>query len=297
MMRPFVLGIIIFALSVSGVRAQSVDKIVAIVNADVVTEQDLAVFMKVADVDYESLPDQDPAAIRRLFLDRLVEDQLILQAAKSQQVRVDESAIEARIEDMRLRVGGAAAFDQALRQQGITLSELRKKLSEQYLVYMVIQREVRSKIQVAPREVTEYYEEHADDFLVPESAVVDSIFVKEQAEAQAVRSALASGEAFEEVFKKYSKRANLGAVRRGQLKKALEDFVFSLAPGAPSEPYPFDDGYYIFVLRTIEPPARQTIDEVKEAITQKLENEKFERAYKTWIEGLKDKAYISIRET
>ncbi len=274
---------------------QKVDKIVAIVNSDVVTEQDLAVFVKVADVALERM-DGDPRALRRVFIERLVEDQLILQAAKAQGLKVDEEAIDERIRDLKFRAGSGVAFDQALRSQGLSLTELRAKLREQFLVYAVIQREVRTKVMVTPSEVTDYYQENPSTFSVSESAVVDTVFVEEEGEAAAVREALADGEAFATVFEKHSKRTNLGTVRRGQLKKELEDFIFALEPGVPSQPYRFDEGYYIFLLRRIDPPSRQPLNEVKAEIRKTLESEKFEKAYKEWIEGLKEKAYISIRE-
>jgi len=274
---------------------QRIDKIVAIVNSDVVTEQDLDVFMKVAEVSLEDA-DVDAEAARQLLIERLVEDHLILQEAKVQQLKVDEEAIDERIRNLKFRAGSGVAFDQALRSQGLSLAELRAKLREQYLVYAVIQREVREKVMVTPREVTDYYQEHTSMFSVPESAVVDTVFVKDQETAAAVREALAKGESFDVVFEKHSQRANLGSVRRGQLKKELEDFVFGLEPGVPSQPYAFDDGYYVFVLRRIEAPTREPLDEVKAEIKKALEAEKFERAYKVWIEGLKQKAYISIRE-
>ncbi len=285
----------IWCLLAFPVFAQEVDKIVAIVNSDVVTEQDLAVFMKVTDIALKNL-EGDPKAVRRLFIERLVEDQLILQAAKAQQLKVDEEAIDERIRDMKFRAGSGVAFDQALRSQGLSLTELRAKLREQYLVFSMIQREVRSKVMVTPREVTDYYQEHPSMFLVPESATVDTVFVEKKEDAVAVREALANAQAFDEVFKKFSKRANLGQVRRGQLKKELEDFVFDLKPGVPSQPYASDNGYYIFLLRSVNPSSRKALDEVKAEIKKRLEEEKFEKAYKEWIEGLKEKAYISIRE-
>ncbi len=294
-MRYYFVTLALFCLLACPAFGQEVDKIVAIVNSDVVTEQDLAVFMKVANVALEKM-DADPKDLHRLFVERLVEDHLILQEAEALQLRTDEAVIDERIRDMKFRAGSGVAFDQALRSQGLSLTELRAKLREQYLVYAVIQREVRAKVMVTPREVTDYYQENPSMFSVPESALVDTVFVEEEGQAASVREALAQGEAYDTVFEKYSKRADLGVVRRGQLKKELEDFIFHLEPGVASEPYPFDTGFYVFLLRRIEPPSRRPLDEVKAEIKKALESEKFEKAYKEWIEGLKEKAYISIRE-
>jgi len=111
-----------------------------------------------------------------------------------------------------------------------------------------------------------------------------------------VEADLASGKDFSEVAKSYSKKSSLGNVTRGQLKKNLEDVVFSLGVGQCSKPVEVEDGTYVFSVKEKLAPSQKTIDEVKDKIAVILENTKIEKGLKEWIEGLKDKAYISIRE-
>ena len=52
----------------------------------------------------------------------------------------------------------------------------------------------------------------------------------------------------------------------------------------------------VFSVKEKLAPSEKSIDEVKDKIAVILENVKIEKALKEWIEGLKDKAYISVRE-
>ncbi|QAT17137.1 hypothetical protein BU251_05035 [Candidatus Velamenicoccus archaeovorus] len=278
-------------------RAERIDRIVAIVNGDVITQDELDMFTKMSLLDGEAEPAMKDETQRfRYFLDRLIEDRLILQEAKKMQLKADEKIIEDRIKDIRFRAGSEMAFQQALASQGISLTELREKLKNQLLIYMAVQKEIKNKTQVSPREVTEYYEQHKDRFMVPESVVVQSIFVEDKDVLKEVMQKLTAGEDFSALSKTYSKRSDLGTVSRGQLKKELEDFLFACEIGKPSKPFAFDNGYYIFLVKEKMPPVEKSLDEVKGKIESILTNEKSEKLLKAWIEDLKDKAYISIRQ-
>ncbi len=279
------------------VRAEKIDRIVAIVNGDVITQDELDMFARMSLLDGEAEPPmQGQEEMSRYFLDRLIEDRLILQEAKKLQIKADEKIIEDRIKDIRFRAGSEVAFQEALASQGISLAELREKLKNQLLIYMVVQREITEKARVSPREVTEYYEQHKDRFMVPESVMVQSIFVENRDILNEVEQKIAAGEDFSALSKTYSKRSDLGKVSRGQLKKDLENFLFSCAIGQPSKPFAFDNGYYIFLVKEKIPATESSLEEVKGKVEAALKSEKTERLLKTWIENLKDKAYISIRQ-
>ena len=293
----FVIAMISSIVSGHSLAAEKLDKIAAIVNSDVITEEEVATFMKMTDMAQESgLNVADPKVLRRQLLERMVEDRLILQAAKDAGLKPDEKMVEDRIREIKARAGSELAFNMALKQQGISLSDLRQKFKNQLLIFMEVQREVRSKVQVSPKEVTEYYEAHPDEFVDTESAVVDSIFVKDQDVLAKVESLLDEGKDFNEVERQYSQKASLGVVFRGQLKKELEDEIFGLKTGVRSKPISVEDGTYIFLLREIKPASKKDMSQVKDAIVAMLEDKKTEKRLKEWLEALKEKAYISIRE-
>lgn len=277
--------------------AQKADKIVAIVNDDVITEAELVLFASMTDLDSEAgAPGNNAGELRKKLLQRMVEDKLVLQEAKKMNIAVNEKLVEDRIDEIKEKAGSSEAFDEALEQQGITLNELREKLKNQLLVYLAIQRRVTDAIQVSPKEVTDFYNAHTDNFMTPETVVVDSIFVDNKEMLDKVKGELESGKDFQKIAETYSRRGSLGSVKRGQLKKDLDDFIFGLEPQEYSRPFEYEGGYYVFLVKEKKPPSSKSIDEVKGQISTILQNEKTERKLKEWIEELKDKAYISIRE-
>lgn len=278
--------------------AEKMDTIVAIVNGDIITEADLRIFTHMAsDEPGSERSSSDTEKARAFYLQRLIEDKLILQEALRLKYNVSQRMVEDRVKEIKAKAGSPEVFEQALRDQGITLNELRKKLREQLLIYTAIQAQVRPRTIISPMEVTAYYNSHLDEFAVAETVVVDSIFVEDQEALAAVQQELSSGADFLAVAQKYSKKSSLGPVRHGQLKKELEDYIFSLTLKTPSAPYEVEGGYYIFLPQERVASSAMPLDEVKDRIKRLLEKEKFQRLLKEWIISLKDKAYISLRES
>jgi parvulin-like peptidyl-prolyl isomerase len=297
-MRRFFAVWLIFFCWAPFVFGEKMDKIVAVVNGDIITADELNLFIKMSNIDPDaSLKGLDPKELKSTLLNRLIEDRLILQEAKRSQLKIDEAVVEDRIRDIKRRAGGEAPFEEALKSQGVSLTELRQKFRNQLMIYTLIQKEVRSKVNVSPKEIMDYYEANQNQFVSPETVVVDSIFIKDKEALKEAEAALDQGKDFNEVAKSYSQKAGLGSVERGQLKKGLEDVLFSLEIGKRSKPVQVDDGYYIFLVKEKRPVTSKSIEEVKDEIKMKIENAKTEKVLKEWIEGLKDQAYISIRES
>lgn len=298
--RTFLLGILFWAFHcflVSSGFCEKMDRIAAVVNSDIITEEELGMFLKMAGMDEGlGLGATAPEELRKRLLDQMIEDRLLLQEAKRLELKPDEKILEERLNDIKEKAGSEAAFEHALKEQGITLSELREKLKNQFLIYLVVQNEVKSKILVNPKEVTDYFEKNSGLFVVPESASVDSIFLEDASALEDAQRRLEGGAEFNEVGAALSKKSNLGRVLRGQLKKELEDAIFGLQPGERSHPVAVDGGYFIFLLREQTPPSLQSIDDVRDRIRSELEKTKTHVMLKEWVESLKDKAYISIRE-
>jgi parvulin-like peptidyl-prolyl isomerase len=278
-------------------RAEKIDKIIAIVNSDVITEEELNVFAKLAAMEEDlSVYGKKPEEIKKALLDRLIEDRLILQEARQSGLKIDERLIDDRIKDVKEKAGSEVAFQEAMKAEGVNLIELKDKLRNQLMIYAIVQREVRSKVNVSPKEVTDYFGQHQDFFLTPETAVVDSIFVTTKEDLSKALAELSQGKDFAEVGRAYSKKSSLGSVGRGQLKKELEDFIFGLGVGQCSRPVAVEGGYYIFVVKERAAASTGSIDKVKNQIALRLEAEKMQDRMREWIESLKDKAYISLRE-
>lgn len=294
--RAAVAFLFIFLMGVHFSFAEKTNKIVAIVNGDIVTEEEIIQYLRMSDPqEDEDFVEAKGEELEKKVLDKLIQERLLQQEAERQKIRIDENTIDEKIQDIRQRAGGEKGLEIALRSQGFTLAELKSKFRKQLLIFTLIQKEVRSKVLVNPREVNDYYESRMEQFRIPESVDVDSIFVDNKEALEGVLQQLADGQNFSDLAGRYSKKSNLGEVRRGQLKKELEDFVFSLSVGQCSRPFEFDSGFYLFLIKGKKPSEVLPLEEVKAGIVSNLEQEKFKMMFAQYLENLKEKAYISVR--
>ncbi|MCM8781050.1 MAG: SurA N-terminal domain-containing protein, partial [Candidatus Omnitrophica bacterium] len=84
------------------------NKIVAIVNNDVITQKDLEGFINFARIqlaaEYQGEELENKVqSLRPDLLDRLIDDRLLLQEAKNNNIKIDETRIKAKIEQIKRR--------------------------------------------------------------------------------------------------------------------------------------------------------------------------------------------------
>lgn len=157
---------------------------------------------------------------------------------------------------------------------------------------------IRSKVQVTPEELQRYYNQHADDFRVPEEVRVRHILVKTpapgadgkvdpkavetaRAKAEDVLKKIKSGGNFADLAKKSSddpgsatKGGELGWIGRGRTVPEFEKAAFSLKPGETSGLIQSSYGFHIIQVEEVHTPHVKSLDEVKAQIEPALAAQK-----------------------
>src|SRR6185503_10771930 len=144
-------------LSLTG--GQVVDRIAAVVNDDIilVSEVEEKLFLLDAQGQLKDRDSTQVAAMRKEILDRLIEERLVVQRAKSQSITADPSDLQKRVDDamdkVRSQFPTPDAFHQALNQEGITETMLRERyqndIEQEVLGQRIVSKEVRSKVEVS----------------------------------------------------------------------------------------------------------------------------------------------------
>jgi peptidyl-prolyl cis-trans isomerase SurA len=242
--------------------SEVVDRIVAVVGDEVVllSEVDEELYLANARGD---LTLDDEAAIQReraAVLDELVEAKILLEEARRQAIRVERAeidrAVEASIADVRRRFASEDAFLAQLRDEGLSLDHLRSsqraKVEEQLMVRQLVDRSVRSRVNVEDAEVREYWEQHQAEIpRVPaglslsrivvrfdESGAVDSAAVRR---AEIVKGRLEAGEDFATLARVFSEGpgadqgGEIGWLKREDLDPDVAAAVAELGAGETSE--------------------------------------------------------------
>ena len=304
----FVLGV--FLLMPCGyAKDVSSDAIIAIVNDDVITLKDLRQYLSSMAAQLR-VENKTPDEIRQIMgeyeqkgLNKLIEDKLILAAANDKGIEIRDELVDKRIQEIKDRYSSEEDFLKAINAEGMTVSDLKKKMTDQLKVKYEVDMEVKDKIFVNPQDVTEYYNKHLSEFNRKPMVNLQSIFVtfdkysRQEARNRVdeARSRLLAGEDFDKVFKKYSDGSSLGEVEQGQMADAVENVVFNLKIEEVSDPVEVDNGIYVFKAIGISPGKQQTIAEVKDQVYGKLLDDQFQTKFKKWVEKLRQKAYVEIK--
>ena len=205
------------ALSNAAFAAAVLERIVAVVNDEVITEQDLELLMAPVAAQYRAMYtgselDEKLKKAHEDFLQKTIEDRLVLSEAKRKQVIVKDDEVDAMMTDVRNKFPDRQIFLKSLSEQGLTEKKLWNRFRDQIVMQKLVNFEARSRVSVSPGEITEYYKAHPDQFSRGERVKLEQILIRvgsrSEEEAKAFAETLAAGirggRSFEEAAKTYS---------------------------------------------------------------------------------------------
>ncbi|HEV8353972.1 MAG TPA: peptidylprolyl isomerase [bacterium] len=238
------------------------------------------------------------AEISKILLDQLIDQRLILQEARRQNVVATDAQIQKQVDEIKKNFPTDAEFQAALAQRGLTMTTLRDRIRTTITVQNIV-----SKLPVpAPSNaaVEKYFREHRAEFDQAEQIRVRHILVESAAEARLVLARLDRGDKFEDLARQYSKDpgskdsgGDLGFQSRGALVPEFEKVAFALKPGQRSGPVKTQYGYHIIQLIEIKPAKAATLTAaIREQIRNKLLGSVREKAFAEWLKQVKAKAEI-----
>ncbi|MCX5710564.1 MAG: peptidyl-prolyl cis-trans isomerase [Candidatus Omnitrophica bacterium] len=276
------------------------DKIVAVVNNDIITQKDLSDFLNFLRMQlarqYEGKElEKQVAAAKPDLMNKLIEDRLILQEAKKMGFKPDESRVKAKINEIKKRYGSDIEFQKDIARQGIVQADLEDKFRDQFLMFGIIEIKVKSKVVVRPEEVTAYYNGHPNDILTPEVRMISAITLENQDQADTFSYSLKAGQKLDDLILRYPVTINKLEVKQGEaLRTDIEKVVFKLGVGEVSDPVKIDEQYYVFKLDDLIPPRKPTLTEAQDKIQTFLSEQKMQSELNKWLDELKKKSYIKI---
>ncbi len=263
------LSLCIFMQSAAAEDVVKMDRIVAIVNQGVITEQELIKRIRSVKKQFsrtgQTLPPD--GVLEKQILERLISDSLQLQYASRTGLSISENqlnlAIERIAEQNKYTI---TEFEEALRQDGITMDTFRGDIRNEMIITRLREREIMRRItvteteidnllttkQASPDALDEYEIAH---ILVrtPEEAAPEDIQAA-KAKAQDAFSALQTGQDFSTVSASFSDAPNaleggkLGWKKSTELPSLFLEGIKPLAVGEHSEILRSPNGYHILKL-------------------------------------------------
>jgi parvulin-like peptidyl-prolyl isomerase len=279
---------------------RTVDRIIAWVNDDVITQSELdrEVLLVIRSFPEEFSGADRDKKIKELMAQKLaalIGRRLLIQEARRRNIDVSSAELEDTLKAVKEKMSDMI--------KGIPEEELRKGIKEEILVQKVVEAkraELSAKVQVTDKEMEELYEslrKGEDPILVKEPGKVHihHILVKEEGKAKEAVERIRKGEDFSKVAIEISgKEGDLGFISWDDLDPAIAEVVRKLKPKEVSDPIKGSEGYHVVMVDEVKEPVIAGFEEVKDLMRRVLIDQKIAPEFNKWLKDLHDKSKIRI---
>ncbi len=310
MRRLFAL-ILLPSLVPSGAGAEIIERVVAKVNGQIITLSEFqsrqiaaAQGARVEPANVGSFLRQNNARILQEAIDEI----LILQKAEDAGIQAPPQWVDESIDGIRKEnnITSDEQFQEALAREGLTLAELRKNIEHGVVRRIVMEREIRPKIEATESELRAEYERlKATDFTRPATVSLLEILVSEDAggaaQARQIAEKARAGEDFAALARSYSSApsrahgGDVGQLSQGEMNPALEAVAFALPVGGVSDPLPVEGGYRVIKVTARTSGSVTPYEAAKDKVRDQLMMARFEKAYDSYVQELRKSASIELR--
>ena len=248
--------------------------------------------------------------VRGEAINELVERALIMHEFKTAGYSLPESFIDDAIKDeiRRNYYGDRARLTKTLQARGETYEMFRAQEREYIIVSEMRKHNLsQQKILISPAKIENFYNEHQDNFKVPDQVKLRMISISEQPAnppgtarklADEVLLKLDDGVPFADMAAIHCTGAlrasggDRGWVDRTQFKTEITTVAFSLKAGEHSKVIELPEACYLLMVEESRPAHVKPLAEVRSEIEQTLKAQEGNRLHQKWIDRLKAKAFI-----
>ena len=245
------------------------DRIVAIVDQTVITEQELEsrIITVTAQLKKQGTELPEENVLRKQILERLISDTLQLQYAAQIGLKIDDNQLDRTVERIAEQNNlTLTEFSEALAKDGITMRKFRADIRNEITIARLRDREVDGRVNVSESEIDNYLtsqaslNENTDEFEIshilirtPEEGATEDI-QKAKAKMDQALMQLKSGTSFAKVSASFSdapnalEGGNLGWKKGSQMPALFLDALKSMQVGETSAPLRSPNGFHLLKL-------------------------------------------------
>jgi parvulin-like peptidyl-prolyl isomerase len=317
-------AVLVAALTMPALSADVVQQIIVKVNGEIFTKTDLeqrqvqAVRQLGANA---TTADPSDAELRRMLNEStpqlivgIVDEMLIVQRGQELGYRMGDEQFNSVIDNIKKenKIENDEQFQAALKQENMTMAELRKNLERQMIITRVQQNEVMGKVSVSDEEARAYYDAHLSEFTTPQTVTLREIFVTipngtsasvaddtaAREKAQSIRARALAGESFEKLASDLSdspSRANgglVGPLSLNDLSNDLKTMIGGMKAGDITEALRGPRGYQILKLETKSEALVRPFAEARDDISNRVFTGKRQAEFQKYLEKLRSEAII-----
>lgn len=320
-------------LAVAPVRAQIIERVLVKVNGDIITQSELeekqtaAIRQRIGGGELKPEVVNDPDALKKAMdevtpqiLVESIDELLLLQMGKEKGYHLSDEQFKSWLENLRKEqnLQDDQKFYAALKQEGMSIEDLRKNVEKQFTVGQVQREEVGSKLSITEEEARQYYLTHRDQFVQPATVTLREILIEVPTQttkggqatinvgkddevaqqAAAVRARVAGGEDFAKVAAEASaasSKANgglIGPINLAEVSPALQQQIGRMKPGDVTEPLRVPKGFQILKLESLKPAAPQPFESVRDLVADKVHDARQQVEVRKFLTRVRGQAII-----
>ncbi|NLY56323.1 MAG: tetratricopeptide repeat protein [Firmicutes bacterium] len=302
----FAAGLLYLGLPGGFVGGSAQASVLATVNGEVIDQltfrNTLIQYVTQLEAQNGTLPLGQIELVGAQILRQMIDEKLILSAAKKAKVTVEQAQIDEVIANFTEQVGGRESFEQLLKSQNVSLRDFTERIKEQLRIQNFLQ-QVAGDGEVTDEEIARAYEQvHAQHILIattgdPEADAAAEAKIKE------LKAKLDQGADFAALAKEYSEDpgskddgGDLDFISRGQTVPEFEEAAFALQVGEVSEPVKTQFGYHLIKVVARKEAAGEEFEQAKEQIAAQLRQSKQNANLMAWYTEAKSNAKIVIND-
>jgi len=219
------------------------------------------------------------------------------QEAEKEGIDVSDKDVDKRLAEIKKQYFGNSEtkYKKQLKQSGLTDEQVREDVRAN-LISDQLFKKITVVVKVSDADVKKYYDEHEQQYGVPEQRDIAHILVKKKALADSLYARVKAGEDFSKLAKQYSQDPGSKAqggkltISKGQTVGPFDQTAFLLKTGAYSRPVKTEFGYHIIkALGPVKAAKVTAFAKVKASIRQQLEQQKKNDKMTAWVNDLKKK--------
>lgn len=319
-------SLLMLVLAVPSVRAEIIEQILVKVNGEIFTKTDLenaqvsVLRQRGQQVDLKSDPNNEQLRkvlneITPQIMVDAVDQMLIVQRGKELGYKLSDEQFKSAIESIKKenKIETDEQFQAALKQENMTLADLRRNFEKQMIISRVEQNEVFGKVGVSEDEARAYYDSHQNEFTTPPSITLREILVTVPAStkginvaaddeardrAEKIRARILAGESFDKLATETSdapSKSNaglIGPISLNDLSPDLRKTIEGLKVGDLTSVIRTQRGYQILKLESSTPAQTMAFEQAREQISDRVFTGKRKQEFQKYLEKLRTQAII-----
>lgn len=306
-------------------RADILEQVLVKVNGDIITKTDLEQRQIAAlrQRNAGALKDEELkkalAEITPQVLVDAIDELLLVQMGRDKGYHLSDAQFKEWLDNLRKQqnLEDETKFEQALKQEGMTLDDLRKNVERQFLISQVQREEVGSKLSITEQEARQYYLTHQDQFTEPANVTLREILIdvptvtqggqtgvnvgqedEIKVKADAIRSRVKAGEDFGKVAAEVSAAASkangglIGPINATELSPQLVELLATMKPGDVTQPLRTQKGFQILKLESSKTATVQSFDSVRDLVADKVHDARQQTEVRKFLSRIRTQAII-----